>query len=300
VRAVMYFFAFSVIVTVISVLVDSQTQECNVPVAEWLTGHLVAWFSRVVVALLIYVITSLPGERFLKALKFVSYASHATDAAIVLVAVVGLSYMFSTPDDDCPSLDPYRYRALALLVSLETGGATLSMLVMGCGALSAWARRMRLAQQANHAAASDRARPNSFMAAGVPASVGASNDEINSLPLRRYKRSQRVSTADIAPLGSALTLAPAAGDEAGRPASPVKRVASPGVSSCAVCLCEYEPEDLVRVLPCHHYFHRQCIEPWLERNKTCALCKHPIDQQVAALYSNAFSATNDTVSTDEE
>jgi hypothetical protein len=38
----------------------------------------------------------------------------------------------------------------------------------------------------------------------------------------------------------------------------------------------------------------------LERNKTCALCKHPIDQQVAALYSNAFSATNDTVSTDEE
>jgi hypothetical protein len=99
----------------------------------------------------------------------------------------------------------------------------------------------------------------------VPASVGASNDEINALPLRRYKRSQRVSAVDVAQLGAALAPTPTltlAGDEAGRPASPVKRVASPGVSSCAVCLCEYEPDDLVRVLPCHHYFHRQCIEPW--------------------------------------
>jgi len=295
VRAVVYFFSFSLVLTVISMIVDSQTQECTVPVAEWLTGHLIAWFARVVVALLIFVMTSLPGERFLKAMRFVSYASHATDVGIVLVAVVGLSYMISTSDDDCPSLDPYRYRALALLVTLETGGAALSVLVLACGALSGWARRLRMAQQANNAnIGNDRIRNNSFMAGGAVASLGASSDEIQRLPLRRFKRAARQSMSDLASkdlVDDGATL---------RPASPAARAASPGVSACAVCLCEYEPRDLVRVLPCHHYFHRQCIEPWLERNKTCALCKHAIDQPAPGSFDNALATKNETVSTDEE
>jgi hypothetical protein len=32
---------------------------------------------------------------------------------------------------------------------------------------------------------------------------------------------------------------------------------------CAVCLLEWEVEDEVRVLPCGHPFHAECIDTWL-------------------------------------
>ena len=35
--------------------------------------------------------------------------------------------------------------------------------------------------------------------------------------------------------------------------------------TCAKCLGEYEPKDTLRIVPvCNHYFHAQCIDPWLE------------------------------------
>lgn len=43
---------------------------------------------------------------------------------------------------------------------------------------------------------------------------------------------------------------------------------------CAVCLCEFEPDDKLRLLPkCSHAFHLDCIDTWLLSHSTCPLCR---------------------------
>ncbi|KAJ9536834.1 hypothetical protein OSB04_029567, partial [Centaurea solstitialis] len=45
-------------------------------------------------------------------------------------------------------------------------------------------------------------------------------------------------------------------------------------AQCYICLVEYEDGDEVRVLPCHHEFHRLCIDKWLkEIHRICPLCR---------------------------
>jgi len=50
---------------------------------------------------------------------------------------------------------------------------------------------------------------------------------------------------------------------------------------CSICLEEYEEGEMLRMLPCHHMFHTECIVPWLtERFPNCPLCKaHVIAEQ---------------------
>jgi len=48
-------------------------------------------------------------------------------------------------------------------------------------------------------------------------------------------------------------------------------------SSCAVCLSDFEVDDMLRQLPCGHNFHRTCIDKWLRQNKVCPLCLQDIE-----------------------
>ncbi|PKU75172.1 E3 ubiquitin-protein ligase ATL6-like [Dendrobium catenatum] len=64
---------------------------------------------------------------------------------------------------------------------------------------------------------------------------------------------------------------------------------------CAVCLCEFEDDDLLRLLPiCSHVFHRNCIDVWLDSHVTCPVCR-------SNLAANPFPETDHaTIAVDQE
>ncbi|CAH2275985.1 E3 ubiquitin- ligase RNF130 isoform X1 [Pelobates cultripes] len=47
----------------------------------------------------------------------------------------------------------------------------------------------------------------------------------------------------------------------------------PDFDHCAVCIESYKHNDIVRVLPCKHVFHKLCVDPWLSEHCTCPMCK---------------------------
>ncbi|KAF4352803.1 hypothetical protein F8388_026345 [Cannabis sativa] len=52
---------------------------------------------------------------------------------------------------------------------------------------------------------------------------------------------------------------------------------------CAVCLCEFEPDDKLRLLPkCSHAFHMECIDTWLLSHSTCPLCRASLLQDFSS------------------
>ncbi|KAJ3679924.1 hypothetical protein LUZ60_016202 [Juncus effusus] len=49
--------------------------------------------------------------------------------------------------------------------------------------------------------------------------------------------------------------------------------------ACSICLEEYRDGETVRILPCKHEFHAECVDPWLTKWGTfCPVCKHEVAQ----------------------
>jgi hypothetical protein len=70
---------------------------------------------------------------------------------------------------------------------------------------------------------------------------------------------------------------------------------SDGVSSmhddaCIICFSDYAPGDLLKELPCKHYYHASCIDQWLTRSGNCPLCKAPVWQPCGRRTSNDSNA----------
>ncbi|XP_021893606.1 RING-H2 finger protein ATL29-like [Carica papaya] len=50
---------------------------------------------------------------------------------------------------------------------------------------------------------------------------------------------------------------------------------------CAICLCEFTDDDMLRLLTtCYHVFHQECIDLWLESHRTCPVCRGDLDLPV--------------------
>ena len=49
------------------------------------------------------------------------------------------------------------------------------------------------------------------------------------------------------------------------------------IEQCVICVEDFCDGDNLRVLPCEHFFHRQCIDEWLiNHSAVCPLCKYEV------------------------
>ena len=49
-----------------------------------------------------------------------------------------------------------------------------------------------------------------------------------------------------------------------------------GLIECSVCKEEFTLIEKVKKLPCKHYFHEDCLRPWLEQRNSCPTCRHEL------------------------
>eukprot|EP00516_Mucochytrium_quahogii_P009374 CAMPEP_0203771980 /NCGR_PEP_ID=MMETSP0099_2-20121227/3746_1 /ASSEMBLY_ACC=CAM_ASM_000209 /TAXON_ID=96639 /ORGANISM=" , Strain NY0313808BC1" /LENGTH=372 /DNA_ID=CAMNT_0050669445 /DNA_START=438 /DNA_END=1556 /DNA_ORIENTATION=- len=52
---------------------------------------------------------------------------------------------------------------------------------------------------------------------------------------------------------------------------------SPTGIMCPVCLDAMKLGEKVKRLPCKHFFHPQCVLPWLEKHNSCPTCRHELE-----------------------
>ena len=47
-------------------------------------------------------------------------------------------------------------------------------------------------------------------------------------------------------------------------------------NQCIICLSEFEIGEKIRHLKCNHFFHKDCIDNWLQLQKKCPTCNQEI------------------------
>jgi len=49
---------------------------------------------------------------------------------------------------------------------------------------------------------------------------------------------------------------------------------------CAICLDDFEPNQLFIRTPCNHMFHEECIVPWVKSHGQCPVCRFAICERM--------------------
>nr|XP_043617930.1 E3 ubiquitin-protein ligase SDIR1 isoform X2 [Erigeron canadensis] len=107
----------------------------------------------------------------------------------------------------------------------------------------------------------------------VPSATSMSEEEVNSLPVHKYKLadSKSCNNSKGSLVENASSSASPEVDSASKVGASLK--SSEDDLTCSVCLETVNVGELVRSLPCLHQFHAECIDPWLRQQGTCPVCK---------------------------
>ncbi|CAH1159777.1 unnamed protein product [Phaedon cochleariae] len=63
------------------------------------------------------------------------------------------------------------------------------------------------------------------------------------------------------------------------------------VECCAICIEHYKLTETLRILPCGHEFHKNCIDPWLLEHRTCPMCK----MDILKYYGFVFTGSQESI-----
>ncbi|XP_010920537.1 E3 ubiquitin-protein ligase SDIR1 [Elaeis guineensis] len=116
----------------------------------------------------------------------------------------------------------------------------------------------------------------------APDAPSMSEEEINALPVHKYKAQLHKGSASSRQSdGSSLQQASSSSASINeKKQDSVKADGSMKTSedelTCTVCLEQVNTGELIRSLPCLHQFHVNCIDPWLRQQGTCPVCKHRV------------------------
>jgi len=56
----------------------------------------------------------------------------------------------------------------------------------------------------------------------------------------------------------------------------IKRTPTQTEERCSICMDPYINEDMLKVLPCRHFFHSHCATGWLNDHNSCPMCKRKV------------------------
>eukprot|EP00605_Chrysophyceae_sp_TOSAG23-4_P001394 GSChrysophyteH1.ASY1.ANO1.1514.1 assembled CDS len=56
-----------------------------------------------------------------------------------------------------------------------------------------------------------------------------------------------------------------------------------GQPSCPICSEDFEVDSEQLCMPCGHFYHEGCVEPWLDAKKTCPICRFELTNEVPSV-----------------
>jgi hypothetical protein len=70
-------------------------------------------------------------------------------------------------------------------------------------------------------------------------------------------------------------------------------------NKCTVCLEQYQKNEIIQILPCHHKFHYKCLKPWFNKSSCCPNCRfdlkkhfHPKKEEALSEFSTSSEQRN--------